>query len=448
MRPQRHPEGFCSRPLLGLLVFAASLVHLSAVSIKVVRPEPGEVLSLATGSTFVIGTVDPAHSMVVCNGVECEVTDDGAFLGFVPIRLVPKWTDLRGQKCDAEFSFVVRHDGAEQRTVIPAVSSRSPSAVVLAREWFDPPRFGRLLRNQLVGLEGDRLGDVVFLPAGCVLESMEGNRTTHLCKTADGTEISVSTADMEEIRTLPDRQLLGQEVELAIRDQKTILSKRKIIGPWPADQVLWGIEMPGFRGRAQLRGDGKAVDREHPLQGVRVCLDPGHHPDRGAVGPRGFEERESNLLVARETAALLEAEGAQAGFARENDPLPIKERHPRFHALQPDLVVSIHNNSVGDGQDPRLVRGTQTFYLYPWSKPLAEAVHRAIIERLGTRDRGCIRRNLYVPRFPGCPSILIEPEYIILPDQEKKFQDPGYRRKLAEAIVAGIRSFLLEQAGN
>ena len=66
------------------------------------------------------------------------------------------------------------------------------------------------------------------------------------------------------------------------------------------------------------------------LSGLRVCLDPGHHSDSGAIGPRGFEERESNLLISREVARLLKEGGAEVSFTREEDPMPLKQRHERM----------------------------------------------------------------------------------------------------------------------
>jgi N-acetylmuramoyl-L-alanine amidase len=67
-----------------------------------------------------------------------------------------------------------------------------------------------------------------------------------------------------------------------------------------------------------------------------------------------------------------------------------------------------------------------------------------MIAELKTVNMGCIKRNLYIPRFPDCPTILVEPEYLILPAQEKLFLDDDYRQRLARSIVKGIRNFLIE----
>ncbi len=71
----------------GVLAFP---IVVSAVSLRIIRPEPAESLALPIGYTFVVGTVQPADSKVTCNGEECDVDEDGAFLGFVPIRVTGK----------------------------------------------------------------------------------------------------------------------------------------------------------------------------------------------------------------------------------------------------------------------------------------------------------------------------------------------------------------------
>ncbi|GEM_PF-946374 len=432
-------------------LFSLSLFpSLLADYLRVIRPEPGELLTILAGSTFVIGTVNPPNSTVVCNGVECDVSEDGAFIGFVPIRLSEKWTRVRGKMCDARFEFIAHYGEKEMKSVVPVCSPRSPSAAVSAYEVFAFPKIIRVVKDQWLGLEGNHLGDVIFIPEGSILTSEGGNTMVYRCKTPFGVEFSISASEVRIVSGQRKEKSFVRPWEISISTQKAVRFswENAIEWEWPTDHHMWGFKLgttkgvPHFRSRWQLRGDDKPVAPEHLFKGLHVCLDPGHHPDPGAIGPRGFEERESNLLLAQETARLLEKEGAQVSFTREGNPLPLKQRYARMLALQPDLIISIHNNSGWDGEDPRHQHGTQTFYFYPWSKPLAESVHRSMLERLGTRNMGCLRRNLYLPRFMECPTVLIEPEYIILPDQEKKFMDPDYRHKVAEAVVEGIRDFL------
>ncbi len=430
-----------------LLVFIFAWVgSAEAVMLNVVRPEPGEGLSMPMGFTFVLGRVTPANSVVTCNGVPCEVDDEGAFLGFVPIKRFGGWKEENDRLCDAVFSFEARDDEDFERLLVYAYTPRSPSAARLAQEVYEPPRAARVLRDQWIGLEGEDLGNVVLLPKGSLVQVAAGSVSNYVCQLPENGEVTISANELETTEEMPGRTPEPQIFQISGQSEiapfwKASLECDRVWGFWAESR---GDHLK-FQPRCFLLKKG-GWDEVHPLRGLRVCLDPGHNPDRGAVGPRGFEERNSALLIARVAAELLRREGAEVEFTHESEALPLKERHARIHELNPDILVSIHNNSVGDGDDPRMRRGTQTFYLFPWSKLLAEEVHRSMLLDLGTKDRGCIRRNLYITRYPGCPSILVEPEYLVLPDQEKKFLDPAYRLRLAGAIVDGIRRFVM-QAG-
>ncbi len=437
----------CAVVLLALFFSASPALPLS---LRIVRPQPSEILSLAEGRTFVIGTVSPPEATVSCNGVPCEVDKDGAFLGMAPIRRAELQMDEQGRFCDGSFEFTARQGDEETRTTILTITPRSPSAAIPAEEVFDPPRQLRATKSQWFGLNGARLGQIVCLPTGAHLCAISGTNGMFRCQLPKNIEINVPETETEPVAESPIEAtrayLLSPQEDTTIRILDLSANSTLPLSepnPWGFETNVTSTEVsvqPKRVPEVLLAADAG----QHPLRGLRVCLDPGHHPDPGAVGPRGFEERESNLLIARETARLLTLEGALVSFTREESPLPLQERHDRMRELKPDLVISIHNNSAGDGQDPRVKHGTQTFYLYPWSKPLAEAVHHAILRRMETADMGCHQRNLYLVRFHECPVILIEPEYIILPGQEKNFMTPEYRARLAGAVVEGIREFALE----
>ena len=103
----------------------------SVVTLKVVRPESAEALTTSEGRTFVIGTVDPSESSVTCNGVKCDVSEDGAFIGFVPIRCIEELVPKGEKKCDALFHFVASTDGEEASVDVHAYTPKSPSAAEL-----------------------------------------------------------------------------------------------------------------------------------------------------------------------------------------------------------------------------------------------------------------------------------------------------------------------------
>jgi N-acetylmuramoyl-L-alanine amidase len=105
------------------------------------------------------------------------------------------------------------------------------------------------------------------------------------------------------------------------------------------------------------------------------------------------------------------------------------------------VFVSLHNNSVPDGTDPRTKSGTSTFYYHPQSLALAQSVQKAMLERLGLPDLGVNQKSLFVCRMTECPSILVEPTFIILPDHEKLLLTTPGQQKIAQGIFEGIRGF-------
>jgi N-acetylmuramoyl-L-alanine amidase len=55
------------------------------------------------------------------------------------------------------------------------------------------------------------------------------------------------------------------------------------------------------------------------------------------------------------------------------------------------------------------------------------------------------RANFVVLRSPDVPSMLVETGFITNPGEEQKLNDPDYRRRLANAIVGGVRGYFQRQ---
>ena len=415
--------------------------------LRVTRPEPAEILSVAKGKTFVIGVVDPPTASVECNGAPCDVSADGAFIGYAPFDALTMPIRQGTNWCDVAFDFVIRSGEGGVTNRVWTVSPRSPSASLVPEEAFDSPKPVRVLGDAWLGVRNGGIGRMLFAAEDTVLPAVSAGVDGWRIRLGAREEavVPVEQAEPSEGNVRRPRAWILED-----REELRVMARRLGDG---GDMVLsgapcpWGFDFKtdGDRARILPRPAPHALSHEeagsHPLRGLRICLDPGHHPDRGAVGPRGLEERASNLLIAREVARRLRDEGTEVSFTREEKTLPLRERHRRIRKLDPDVLVSIHSNSVGDNHDPRLKHGTQTFWCHPWSKDLAEKIHASMLATLGTTDMGCIRRDLYLPRYPGCPAVLLEPEYLILPDKEKQFLDEAWRGKLAGAIVDGLRDF-------
>jgi len=214
--------------------------------------------------------------------------------------------------------------------------------------------------------------------------------------------------------------------------------------------ILWGY-------RASYEDDSVRIDLRQaphlaaaprsPLYGLRVFLDPGHMPSKpGALGCLGTREMDVNYAIALETEALLKKQGAVPLISRPNDQseVGLVARPEAAAAEHADLFVSIHNNNTSDGQNPYdSPHGYSMFYYHPHSLALARAIYASEEKILPIPGEDVRFGNLLVTRMTTyMPAVLSESAYMTLPEQEALLLTPAFREKIAESLVAGMRSFL------
>jgi N-acetylmuramoyl-L-alanine amidase len=212
-------------------------------------------------------------------------------------------------------------------------------------------------------------------------------------------------------------------------------------------QALWGFHTRWDRGDLLLDiRRPPAIDPGDPLQGRFIVVDPGH-PPIGATGPTGFREAQANLGVALILRDLLTAAGARVLMTRTSDSaVDLYPRTKLADTANAELLISIHNNALPDGVNPFTNNGTSVFYNHPRSIPLAKAVDRALVARLGLRDLGVGRGDLALVRPTWMPAILAEGLFMMLPDQEAALRSPEGQRLYAQGVFDGIRQFLRDRA--
>ena len=222
-----------------------------------------------------------------------------------------------------------------------------------------------------------------------------------------------------------------------------------------------------------------------------IAIDAGHGgKDPGALGASGLREKDVTLRVAKELAALINADpGMRAVLIRDDDSfVPLQERYQRARRAQADLFVSIHadaalNNAASgssvfvlstkgaSSQAARwladkenaadLVGGislddkdkTLSAVLLDMTQSNTMKVSEDAAEKvLGSlKDLGKAHKkqveyaNFVVLRSPDVASMLIETGFITNPDEERKLADPGHRKRLAYAIARGLRDYFIEQ---
>ena len=152
------------------------------------------------------------------------------------------------------------------------------------------------------------------------------------------------------------------------------------------------------------------INRDHPLEGLRVMLDPGHSPDLGAVGPLRTAEKDVNWQLAKKLGERLADAGATVLFTRtENEGAGLYDRPRKAAQAGVDLLISLHNNSHPDGVNPLKDSGFSTYYYQPFSRELAAEVHTVFQKTLPLPDHGFYYGNLVLCRATEMPSFLVEP---------------------------------------
>src|SRR5437016_2340059 len=223
-----------------------------------------------------------------------------------------------------------------------------------------------------------------------------------------------------------------------------------------ADEVTITLELARHLWGYRARFDGRdlllevrrppVIDREHPLRGRTVVLDPGH-PPLGAKGPTGLWEPVATLAVALKAKTLLERAGAVV-FLTRTDSMPI-ELYPRTHFAElhdADVLVSIHANALPDGVNPFTNSGTSVYYFQPRSIRLARELDRALVTEFRVRDLGIGRGDYALVRPTWMPAALTEGLFVMLPEQEAVLASEDGQWRYARGVVSGIENFLRERA--
>jgi N-acetylmuramoyl-L-alanine amidase len=182
-----------------------------------------------------------------------------------------------------------------------------------------------------------------------------------------------------------------------------------------------------------------------PLEGLVVAVDAGHASDKGSVGPTELLEKDANRAIAACLQKKLAEEGAQVVMVRPGDQhVDLYDRPKVAWQAKADLLVSVHNNAVPEGSDPRERGGYSVYYFHPHSFALAKDVHRAYGDVLGgtLKDDGLHYGNLALARASQMPAVLTESAYMVLPREEALLKKESFQCDCAESVLRGLRAFV------
>ena len=190
-----------------------------------------------------------------------------------------------------------------------------------------------------------------------------------------------------------------------------------------------------------------ASDNVKDVAGNKVVVDAGHGgSDPGKIGINGLEEKEVNLAIAQYVEELLKKEKIEVVMTREKDEMlsedsgektkigDMKMRVEQINKEKPLLTVSIHQNSYPQEE----IKGAQVFY-YTHSgegKKAAEIMQESLLVLDDTNH------TYYLLKRTESPTIIVECGFLTNTEEAGLLKQEEYQKKVAEAIVAGIKAYM------
>jgi N-acetylmuramoyl-L-alanine amidase len=217
---------------------------------------------------------------------------------------------------------------------------------------------------------------------------------------------------------------------------------------------------------------------------VIIAIDAGHGgDDPGAIGPGRLQEKRIALAIAKELAALFEAErGYKPVLTRNGDYfLPLKTRRDLARKAQADLLVSVHADAFSDrdasggsvfalsdrgatstmaaflaasenqadaiggvsteGKDDDLVKVLADLSLTA-TMDSSLRIGGHVLKAMGGVTKLHAKRveqaAFVVLKSPDTPSILVETGFVSNPQEARRLASREYQQKIARAIFSGV----------
>jgi len=200
-----------------------------------------------------------------------------------------------------------------------------------------------------------------------------------------------------------------------------------------------------------------------------VCIDPGHarRADLSTepIGPGSavlkikdgggtFGEAVVTLQIARRTRALLLEQGLRVAMTRTGPDFTRgrggnADRARFCNRRDAALMLRIH----ADGSTNPAHRGVSTLYpafhkgwtddVHAASKRAAGLLQRAVVAATGAADLGLVpRADLTGFNWADVPVVLVETGFLTNAIEGRRLRSPGYQRRVAGGLVAGVIAFL------
>lgn len=204
---------------------------------------------------------------------------------------------------------------------------------------------------------------------------------------------------------------------------------------------------------------GGATASDATAKSWKIVIDPGHGgADSGAHGPNGLLEKNVCLEVALRLGQMLEDElpGTEVTYTRSDDQnISAQRRGAAVNDSAADLFISIHADSLGDGQGPRVYYfgGGEKKSAGPASErdsaklslQFAGDIQDALVQQLALKGDETPTRAPTQPAFAALSDLQVPALVVEIPFSDgSPLLDPTQRQKLAEALYRGIVAFVKE----
>lgn len=226
-----------------------------------------------------------------------------------------------------------------------------------------------------------------------------------------------------------------------------------------------------FAGRqAAVMVDGYAQKQEErtqekddytKMQKYCVVVDAGHGgDDPGKVGVNGALEKDLNLAIAKRLATLLEQSDVKVVMTREDENglydagaerkkvQDMKRRIAKMEEADPDIVVSVHQNSYEGAS----IKGAQVFYYTDSAdgKQLADIIQNRLITGLDPENHRVAKANnsYYLLKKTTRPIVIVECGFLSNPQEAELLTDTAYQERVAWQIHMGILQYLHSESKN
>jgi N-acetylmuramoyl-L-alanine amidase len=199
---------------------------------------------------------------------------------------------------------------------------------------------------------------------------------------------------------------------------------------------------------AKFKNPQTIADTNQPLKGKVIVVDAGHGgTDTGALGPdSSYNEADMNLDIAETARKALEKLGATVVMTRiEDKAVDIYDRLDMLINIKPDLVISIHQNSMNYNSDITRIRGLMGIYYSNAGLLLADSISNALAAELNRMEREVAQQRLAMLRNQKFPATLVEVGFITCVEEYDLMRRDNLITRAGNAIAAGVIDYYKAQ---